>query len=163
MKQEPLNQSFRAAPDPQATVGPTKKSMPLRTTLSSLLLVGLTACGGSAATVATPLPVDVAGQVVQVTGSTLTVADSQLRDTNVLFDNKTIIESSAAGRPADVGAGSCVTGSGPADSSGGVAIRMLQVGPSTGGKCPTAATSPGQGARPSPSIGASPNPARAQG
>jgi hypothetical protein len=138
--------------------------MPLRTTLSSLLLVGLTACGGSAVAVATPVRVNVAGQVVQVTGSTLTVADTQSRDTNVLFDDKTLIESSAAGRPADVVAGSCVSGSGSADPSGSVAIRTLQVSPSTGGKCPNAAaTSPGQGARPSPSIGASPNPARAQG
>ena len=138
--------------------------MPLRTTLSSLLLVGLTACGGGAAAVATPARVAVAGQVVQVTGSTLTVADNQSRDTNVLFDSATIIESSTAGSPADVVAGSCVTGSGSADANGIVAVRTLQVGPSAGGKCPTAAaTAPGRGTGPSPSAGASLNPARSPG
>jgi hypothetical protein len=138
--------------------------MLIRTTLSALLVVGLTACGGSAAAVATPAPVNLAGQVVQVTGSTLTVADNQSRDTNVLFDNATTIESSAAATVADVVAGSCVTGSGSADANGVIAVRMLQVSPSAGGKCPAAAaTAPGRGARPSPTAGASPNPARPPG
>lgn len=140
------------------------KSKLLRTTLFSVVLVGLTACGGSAAAVAAPARVSVAGQVVQVTGSTLTVSDNQSRDTNVLFDNATLIESSATGSPADVVAGICVTGSGSADANGIVAIRMLQVSPSAGGKCPTAATAaPGRGTRPPPSAGASPNPARSPG
>jgi len=135
----------------------------MRTTLSALLLVGLTACGGGPAAVAAPAAVNVAGQVVQVSGSTLTLTDNQSRDTNLLFDDKTVIESPAAGSAADVVAGSCVTGTGSPDANGAVAVRMLQVSRSVGGKCPTAANATGRGTRPSPPAGASPNPARTPG
>jgi hypothetical protein len=132
--------------------------------LIAVVLIGLTACAGGTPATAAPASVSVAGQLAQISNSSLLVTDSQSRDTAITYDKSTVIETSVAAAVADVVPGECVAGSGSKSSSGQISVRTLQISPPAGGKCLTA---PGVGLGRGPASpragGASPNPARSPG
>jgi hypothetical protein len=117
----------------------------------------LVACGTTSAVPAGPggLRGDGAsGQLVQVSGSTLTLSTAT-GDVTVTFTASTSIEKTGTGTAADITTGSCITATGTADTGGSLTATTVTVSPSSAGTCSLAGRLGGGLVPGGPFIGAS--------
>jgi len=129
--------------------------------------IAVAACGSASAGTATPDPSSAsagfarngaAGQLVQISGTTLILSNAN-GDTTVTYTPSTIIMKSSTGSVTDIVAGVCLTATGSKDASGQITASVVQVSSAVNGACPRGGFGGGGGPRRSPNPSFTPNPA----
>jgi hypothetical protein len=100
------------------------------------------------------------GQLVQISGNTLTLSSTSGIDTTVTYTASTVITKTSTGTVADVVPGVCITATGAKDATGAITAATVSVSSPVNGSCSAGfGFGGGGGARRSPSPGFTPNPA----
>ena len=111
---------------------------------SGLLVVACGSANASGGTAATSTPASgsgrggggTLGQIVQVSGNTLTVSTTA-GDVNVNYGTNTVITSTSTGTPGDIVSGTCVVIAGLKDSIGAVTATTVRLSHPVNGSCAT--------------------------